>query len=133
MMKVILLTVLAVSAAGAHAAGDAVTLKGDFTWGKPKKGKPAKGDKVSAVFTAKEAGKYDVVFTAKWKKKDQVFKGTAEGSLDNGKLTGKATYKDGRTWTFKCDVKDGQATGTHYAFKKGTESKRSNGTLTISK
>lgn len=111
------------NAQAADANTGAVTFSGTFDWGRKK------DQKIQGVFTPDGANKWKVVWTFKWKKKDEIYTGSAEGNLVNGSVKGSAIRmdhkdktkphpKDKRKFTFNVTAKDGTLSGKHSA--KGT-------------
>ena len=110
---------------GAKAGGD-LTYEGTFIRGKKKN----KTYPLKAVFTPDGDKKWKVVWTFQWQKKPKTFKGTVEGDLLNGNLTGKSSTQNGkRNWTFEGTAKDGVLTCKHNEIK----GKEKPGTFSITK
>lgn len=105
-------------------AADKQTWTGEYQWDNG-----GTGD-LRAVFTAKGENRWKVAFHFRFDKKNRVFKGTAEGSLEAGQLTG--TVKDGRKRrTFEAKVADGVLEGPH--FEVGSDGPFATGTLKLSR
>jgi heme A synthase len=119
-MLIAVLAVLVLATVASFAA-DAQTLTGSYTRGRDTK-KPAA---LSAVLTPVEgeAGKWAVVYTAKFNGKDIVYKGTATGDLA-ATLTGTAADAKGkRTWRFEAKLVDGALVGEHWETTGGKDSR----------
>lgn len=96
--------------APAIAADGDVTVTGSFVWSAQKD----KTHDIMGVFTPVGENKWSVVWSFKWDKGVQVWKGTAEGNLQDGELKGEALHPNGkRTFTFTTTAKDGQYSGKH--------------------
>ena len=106
-------------------ADDTRTLNGEFHW--TDRGK--RGD-IEAVFTPAGDGKWDVAFHFSFRRQEHVFRGTAEGSLSDGALSGEVFSENRRrTFTFNGKFKDGKFRGDHAEIEGGR--KHSTGTLTL--
>ena len=111
-----------------HAAEGDVTLNGSFVNIQDEK----KGTvhPVKAVFTPAGEKKWTVVFTFTWYKRGaQTFKGTAEGSLQDGEVKGVVQEK--RTYAFSGTAKNGQLECKHDMTENGKTS--ATGTMTLKK
>lgn len=101
----------------APAANGAVAMAGTFT-----RGKAGKRTDLKAAFTPKANNEYDVVFTCRWGNKDCTFKGSAQGSLNDGKVSGKATLSGSkRTWKFEGTAQNGELACKHWELKGANE------------
>lgn len=102
-----------------------VTLKGSYVW--------EQGEEegtVEAVFTPKAEQAWEVVFRFQRSGTSHTYQGTAEGSLENGSLSGRVeSDQRRRTFTFSGVVKNGKFTGSH-ASGEGAAAERT-GTLTL--
>ena len=100
---------VAVLPARSFADDGELTMNGEFVW----TNRSTTGD-LEAVFTPVEAGKWEVAFHFTFRDDPHVYKGTAEGSLDDGDLRGEVRNEnEQRTFTFEGRVKDGRFEGTH--------------------
>lgn len=100
------------------------TLNGTFAWTREN----GKTHPIKAVFTPNGDKKWNVTFTFNWGKGEQIWKGTAEGALDNGEMKGDAKTPDGkRNFSFVGSFKEGKLDFTH------KEGKNDTGTMTLKK
>jgi hypothetical protein len=107
-------------------AEDSETLKGRFLWSKGPEGD------LEAVFTPTGPDAWDVSFHFRFRGRDHVYSGTAQGSLAEGELKGTVKNEDERrSFTFSGRVKDDKFEGAHSETTGG--STRSTGTLTLSR
>lgn len=88
------------------------TIEGTYNWS-------AQGDRqhtVTAVFNETAPGKYSVDFSFTWGDKAHVYKGTAEGSLSDGKLIGSVRADDqpNRQFGFNGTSVKGVFSGDHH-------------------
>ena len=88
------------------------TIEGTYNWS-------AQGDRqhtVTAVFNETAPGKYSVDFSFTWGNKAHVYKGTAEGSLSDGKLIGSVRADDqpNRQFGFNGTSVKGVFSGDHH-------------------
>ncbi|NRA37630.1 MAG: hypothetical protein HRU15_05780 [Planctomycetes bacterium] len=112
-----------------------VHMEGTFVW---KTRKKDTHDVKATLTETDEKGVYDVRFDFTWKNKgDQVYTGTAKGSVTEGVLAGEVNdggEKRLRTFTFTGESVDGVFTATHKetTTKPGKASKpRDTGTMTL--
>ena len=98
-------------------------LKGSFT--NQKKTYPLKGE-----FVKTADGKWTTTFYFTFGKRGkQVFKGTAEGSLEKGKLKGEVVER--RKFVFEGEWKDGKFTGKTAEYFKGKDKPSPTGTIEL--
>ncbi len=117
-------TLLSLALVGWTVAGEPRTFRGHWEWA-------ATGDSGSleAVFTPTGEGTWDVSFHFNFQG-PHVFSGTAEGSLDDGKLTGTVIDEDDeRSFSFRGMFRNGKLRGTHFEVTGG--SRRRTGTLSL--
>lgn len=123
----IALTALVVLPTTGLKAADSHTLNGEFVWNN----EDQKGD-LEAVFTPTGKKSWDVAFHFVWEGEPHVWKGTAEGKLDKGTLSGQVEtdgeHKSQFVFKGKFD-KQGQFEGTHAGVRDGEE--RPTGTMTL--
>lgn len=122
-----LLTVLPGVALAAD--GDSQTLTGEFVW--ERSDKNIEGP-LEAIFESTGKDTWNVVFNFTFEDEPHIYKGTAEGSLENGTLKGKVMTDDDepRPFTFEGTFKDGQFSGTHAGERDGKPSPT--GTMSLS-
>jgi len=83
-----------------------------------------------AVFTPTGIDTWDVVFHFKFHGKAHEYAGSAEGSLDEGSLSGRVENESKqRTFSFEGTFRDGEFRGTHAEIKRTGE--RRTGSLTL--
>ncbi|MCW8132388.1 MAG: hypothetical protein KIS92_18720 [Planctomycetota bacterium] len=126
MLLALLLVGLGYGCYGQAQAADAKeeTLNGTFAWSREN----GKTHPIKAVFTQTGDKTWNVVFTFKWGKDDQVWKGTATGELGNGEVKGDAKTPDGkRNFSFVGGFKDGKLDFTH------KEGRNDTGTMSLKK
>ena len=123
------LSALAVLIVGVHAGSgcveETVTLTGEYVWNREK-------GALEAVFLGAGEGSWEVSFHFSWDGQPSVWKGTAEGSLFEGKLKGKA-HPDGRqspSLMFHGSFVKGTFEGTYDG--PGDDERRETGALTLS-
>jgi hypothetical protein len=118
--------VLAAIQTGSVPAAEERTLTGEYWWEESNRG----GD-LRSVFTPTDEGTWDVVFYFTFSGESHVYRGTAQGSLTQGALSGKVVNESKRrTFTFEGIVKDGVFEGTHAEIYGSFASET--GTLTLS-
>ncbi len=101
------------------------TLNGNFMSGYQDRVKPLR-----AVFTPAGGGGWQVAFFFEFNGRDHEFRGTAEGSLGEGELSGRVQNEDRqRTFTFKGSFESGLFKGTHAEI--GRRGEQQTGTLTL--
>lgn len=101
------------------------TLTGQYVWTYQN----TPGD-LEAVFTRTGEGRYDVVFHFTFDGQPRAYRGTAEGSLSEGTLSGTVKNENRRrTFVFDGAVSEGTFRGTHAEIRRGKE--RRTGTLTL--
>ena len=123
--KLLLLTVVVGMIVAPAGGGDARTFAGSFEW----TGGNATGD-LAAEFSPKAEGTWDVTFRFKFRDRDHVYAGTAEGSLTEGALSGKVQNEEkSRTWTFEGTFDGGSFRGTHAEIEDGEA--QATGTLSL--
>ncbi len=127
-IAVTVLTLLLFVQGDAVPAGDEVTLTGEFLW----KHMNHKGD-LDAVFTKTGDGAWGVEFRFVWEGEPHAFRGTADGSLTDGELSGSIVTTNPQrpqTFFFAGRFERGRFTGTHTALQTsgGTHP---TGTLTL--
>ncbi len=116
---------LSLGASSLIQAAEPRRLKGAYVW--DPRGKS--GD-LEALFTATGEKQWDVAFHFTFKDEDQVYSGTAEGSLTDGAMKGRVlNEQESRAFTFKGSFADGAFSGTHAEEEDGGE--RATGTLTL--
>jgi hypothetical protein len=103
--------ILAGPAVAATATGPQ-TFQGSFVW---TNGDQSQTGKIEAVFTPTATERWDVAFSFLWEGEPRVFKGTAEGSLEFGKLKGRVRddRKPEHGYIFMGKIKDGRMHGEH--------------------
>jgi len=75
---------------------------------------------LQAEFTRKTGREWDAVWTFKWNKQDQTYRGTA--IIANGRMTGTAAPGNrARTFGFEATIRGSRVSGTHHELKKGRE------------
>ncbi len=125
-----LLLLLVASLAGIAFADESETLTGTFVW--ERDDGEISGD-LEARFTSTGDQTWKVTFHFDWEGEPRIWKGTAKGSLEKGKLEGKAVMDkadDPATFTFQGKFKGGTFKGTHARIRKEGEP-RATGTLTL--
>ncbi len=112
-------------------ASETVSLEGKFNWMKEKE----KQHDLKAVFTPKGKNKWDVVYKFKWGNEQEIWKGEATGSLDNGAFKGGA-FTDGgkRTFSYSGFALDGVITCKHKQLTRyGKKNEKDTGEFTLSR
>jgi len=122
---------LSLALTGAVAAGENVTLEGQFVWARDDGDIP--GD-LTAVMTPSGENEWSVAFHFVWEEEDHTYKGTAMGSLDSGELKGNAVSDGDREMNFRFTgtVEEGTFNGTH-GFVNDDGEVRDGGTLTLTR
>ena len=106
-------------------AGESRTLRGEYQWDQ----RDETGE-LEAVFTPTGEGAWDVEFHFEFRGKSHVYAGSAEGSLDEGDLSGKVFNEEKkRTFLFTGSFKDGTFRGTHAEIHG--DDKQETGTLSL--
>ena len=109
-------------------SGNMVTLKGTYIWNN----NPSNPGDLHAEFTPTEAGKWDVAFHFQFNGRPNTYKGTAEGSLENGSLRGRVQNENkSRTFSFEGKIDHGRFSGAHSEHERDGETKT--GTLELSR
>ena len=127
-LAAIAVTVLLFVQGGALPSGDVVRLTGEFVW----KHMNHTGD-LDAVFTRTGDGAWGVEFRFVWEGELLVFRGTAEGSLTDGSLSGTVVTEEPQrpqTFLFAGRFERGRFTGTHKA-SQASGGTHPTGTLTL--
>jgi hypothetical protein len=121
---VVCLTVL-----GGASAGDDVKLEGGFVWHRSEGNVDGK---LKAVFSSTGTNQWDVAFHFKWDDGPHVWRGTAEGNLKTGDLSGEVVSDDDHAaeFLFKGSFVNGEFKGTHGQVSKDG-SLRDTGTLSL--
>ncbi|MCG8461092.1 MAG: hypothetical protein MI919_32815 [Holophagales bacterium] len=113
---------------GMAVAGEAEskTFEGEYQWNR--QDEPGA---IKAVFTATGENQWKVDFYFTFREEDHVYSGTAEGSLENGSLTGEVVSdgEEPHPFTFEGTVKNGVFEGTHASV--GGEEKQDTGTISL--
>ena len=124
-----LLLLLVASLTGIAFASDNETLTGTFVW--TNDDGEGTGD-LKAVFTEAGDNAWKVAFYFDWEGDPHVWKGTAEGNLSNGKLSGEVTadLDDPVTFSFAGKFEQGTFHGTHSQIREEGKRKQT-GTLTL--
>lgn len=108
---------------------DSVTLYGSYLW----RADPRDPGELRAVFTPTGRGLWKVAFHFRFSGRKHAYRGTAEGSLGNGRLSGKVRDERGRrTFFFEGNSRDGHFSGTH-SEEKRAGSAEATGTLELSR
>ena len=99
--------------------GQTIRMKGEFVWS---------GDKtqtktpVHAVLTPRAGQEYGAVYTFTWKNKMHTYRGTVQGTLQSGEVTGTGDVDDqARKFTFKGTATNGAITAKCFELKGGKE------------
>ena len=108
--------VLCAMGAGVHlladSEGETITLKGIATWSGTR-------TEITALLTPAETKRqYTVVYTFKWKGRDQSWTGTLKGSLKKGTVRGTGVTGK-RTFIFKMKARKGRLVGQHWETTSG--------------
>lgn len=75
-------------------------------------------DKLSADFEPDGKGSWKVTFHFRFNGRNETWKGTAKGSLDDGStLDGTATFRK-RNWIFEAGIENGVMRGSHREIKR---------------
>ena len=120
------LALLAVPAAAAAAEREAATFTGTYDW------KQGGSDELSAEFTPDGPDRWKVTFRFRFDGKERTWKGTAEGSLNDGtKVTGTARNKK-KNFEWKATVEAGVMRGRHTEIFDGGR-KFATGTFEVSR
>ncbi|MDJ0836395.1 MAG: hypothetical protein QNK37_07730 [Acidobacteriota bacterium] len=102
------------------------TMEGSYVWTYSRKSP----GKLKAEFTHKRGDRWSVVFYFRFDGRNRVYKGTAEGNLENGSLKGTVKNENKqRTFTFQGTSIEGKFSGTHAEIKRNGEKKT--GTLKL--
>ncbi len=122
----LLLAALLLTAAGQVSAADGERiLTGMYTSGY--QDRPAS---LRAIFTPDGEGRWTVVFHFSHAGRRHAYRGIAAGDLTGGVLSGRVENESGgRTFTFRCEFRDGKFKGHHYEIAGGREHRT--GTLTL--
>ncbi len=105
-----------------------VTLHGSYIW----KGDPRDPGELRAVFTPQEEGRWRVAFHFRFDGRKHVYRGSAQGSLENGRLSGTVKNERGnRTFLFDGTARDGNFSGNHSERRRNGRTEKS-GTLRLS-
>ena len=127
-MRILIAAALTIGLAAAAVAEEApagTTLSGQYEWSGP-----GMTGGIAATFTPSGEGTWTVEFNFVFGGHDRVYSGTAEGSLDNGKLSGTVQNEEKkRTFTFTGTVSEGTFNGTHAETTGGVA--RDTGTMTL--
>ena len=131
MKRVALFAVVAIlvtsGLAGTVVAEDTKTLTGSFVWTNDDQ----TGD-LEARFTPDGDGRWKVDFHFTWQGEPHVYSGMAEGSLSEGKLSGKVVNESKEaTFTFEGSFENGAFSGTHAHIDKDSGKPQPTGTLTL--
>lgn len=120
-----LFALLLVGAAGADDAENVHTLDGEYVWNH----RGHKGD-LTAKFTPTGENTWDVAFHFVFRDRPHVYRGTAEGSLEDGPLSGTVQNENKRRkWTFEGSFEEGVFHGQHAEIENGEPF--DTGTLTL--
>jgi hypothetical protein len=116
--------ILCATQTGPAVAADARTLKGGFVWTQG-----SEGD-LEAVFIPAGEDRWEVSFHFTFRGEDHTYTGEAEGSLNEGSLSGTVLNETKkRTFTFTGEFEKGEFRGTHA--EVGESGERKTGTLTL--
>lgn len=108
---------------GAGASADR-KLEGEYAWNQGPTGP------LTAVFTPDGEG-WKVAFHFRFRGRDRTYRGTAEGDLSDGELSGEVKNENRRrTFTFEGKFENGTFRGTHAELTSGRP--QATGTLTLS-
>jgi hypothetical protein len=103
-------------AAASIPVADVVTMTGEYYWHEGNN----EGVLEKVIFSPTGEGTWDVVFHFRFRGRNHVFRGTAEGSLTAGPLEGKIRNEsEKRSFAFSGAFKDGTFEGTHSEIKRG--------------
>jgi len=124
-----LLLLLVASLGGMALASDDETLTGTFVWNNDDG--EVTGD-LKAVFAPAGDRAWKVAFYFDWEDEPHIWKGTAEGNLSDGKLSGEVTadLDEPVTFSFAGSFEEGTFQGTHSQMREKGERKQT-GTLTL--
>lgn len=90
-----------------HAASEPQSFSGRYDWSDGGR------DDLRIEFEPKGDGAWSVTFRFRFDGRSNTWKGTAQGSLDDGsELTGTARWRS-RRWSWKATIDDGVMSGTH--------------------
>lgn len=93
-----------------------VTLTGTFSWN----GQKGETFPLKAVLTPAGNNEYKAVYSFQWNKKDQRWRGTVSGNLQDGRVTGTGDAAQGnRRFIFDSISKDGTLTGKTFETTNG--------------
>ena len=112
MNLLMMIAILLLPTVSSSAAPDKeVRMQGSYQW----EAGGSKDSPLRATFTSTgEPDQWTVAFYFRFQGKSHTYRGTANGSLDNGELAGTVQNENrGRTWSFRGTSRDGTFTGTH--------------------
>ena len=93
-----------------------IRMEGTFVWSSQR----GKQHDLQVVFTQKTGREWDAVWTFKWNKGDQTYRGTA--IIADGRMTGTAAPGNrARVFGFEATLRGSRASGTHHELKGGRE------------